>query len=161
MWQPSVFIRGARSLLASSQQLGFLLKDTSAAWTLSKNSAFTRRATLLPLRQCFAILANSRSVKRGTYFFFILRPFSLLGWQLLSWHMCSTLLSTHLSPATAALTLHRHRGHLADLCAALCDWQKDIKWKDQSKSNFQELRGDILRSSELHFFPHIHFTWSL
>lgn len=100
----------------------------------------------------FCNSCNFQSVKQGQISFHTL-AFLTLRWQLLSWHMCIMLLST-------ILAVTADREDTRRIFVTLCDWQKDIKWKDQSESNFQELRGIYWGQVNL-IFSHIHFTWSL
>lgn len=106
----------------------------------------------------FCFSCNLKSVRREQISFHTL-AFLTFRWQLLSWHMCGMLLSTILA-TTAALTVHRHRGHSVDLCDSL--WlAKRYQVEGPKQKQFSGAEGNILRSSELHFFSHIHFTWSL
>lgn len=104
--------------------------------------------------------SNLKSVREEQISFHTL-AFLTFRWQLLSWHMCVRLLSTILA-TTAALTVHRHRGHSVDLCDSL--WSaKRYQVEGPKQKQFSGAEGNILRSSELHFFPTfpLHDVWSL
>lgn len=139
------------SSLRTLQQCGYFPKQQ-----LQCGSMFWETRVCLPTgppchSNVFCNSCNFKSFKQGQISFHTV-AFLTFRWQLLSWHMCIMLLSTILA-MTAALTVHRQRGHSPDLCDSL--WLakryqvEGLKWKQ-----FPGAEGNILRSSELNFFPH-------
>lgn len=102
-----------------------------------------------------------RSVKQEQISFHTL-AFLAFRWRLLSWRMSIMLLSP-VAAMTAALTVHRCKGHSVDLCDSL--WlAKRYQVEGPKQKQFSGAEGNILRSSELHFFPPptfpLHEVWS-
>lgn len=127
----------------------------------SNLSVVQRQASvyLLGHSTVFCHSCNLKSVKQEQISFHTL-AFLTFRWQLLSWHMCIMLLST-IWATTAALTVHRHRGHSVDLCGFL--WlAKRYQVEGPKQKQFSGAEGNILRSSELRFFPTftLHEVWS-
>lgn len=136
----------------------FQNSDSSAVLYFCK-----RQVTAYPLGQsatpqCFDTLANLKSVKQDQISFHTLALLTF-RWQLLSWHMCIVLLSIILA-ATAALTLHGHRGHSVGLCGSL--WlAKRYRVEGPKQKQFFSSWGEYIEVKWTSFFSHIHFTWSL
>lgn len=119
---------------------GHVWMEAAARLRLS-DSRVCLPAGTLPLH-CVSPFSKTWKVSSKSWFLFTLRPLLTFRWQLLSRHMCTVLLSRS-SAATAALTLHRHRGDTEDLCGSL--WlAKRYRVGGRKQKQFFRHRGEYI-----------------